>query len=130
MNATWHSATKTTSYEPAFGRKFNWRNHFDHHQRIAYTPEDGATPLGEIDEQRYHTSLAAENLQPPSCEFTFCAPDQIGSTVLGPQPLAPTRGPRLCAYLLQVLASPRTPPVMALVVRNNLGKSFDVYMAC
>ena len=49
MNATWHSAIKTTPYELVFGRKFNWRNHLDHHQRIAYTLEDGATPLGEID---------------------------------------------------------------------------------
>ena len=62
MNATWHSAIKTTLYELVFGRKFNWRNHLDHHQRIAYTPEDEATPLGEIDEQRCHASLAAENL--------------------------------------------------------------------
>ena len=86
MNATWHSAIKTTPYELVFGRKFNWRNHLDDHQRIAYTPEDEATPLEEIYEQRYHTSLAAENLQSPSCEFTFCAPDQIESTELSPLP--------------------------------------------
>ena len=70
------------------------RSHLHHHQRIAYTPGDETTSLGEIGEQRYHAPLAAENLQPPSCEYAFCAPDQIRSTELSPRPLVPTRPPQ------------------------------------
>ena len=50
MNATWHSAIKTTPYELVFGRKFGRQNHLDH-QRVVYTLEDEAVPLEEFDKQ-------------------------------------------------------------------------------
>ena len=55
MNATWHSAIKTTPYDLVFGGKFNLRNHLDHHQRIEYTSEGEAILLEEIDERRQYT---------------------------------------------------------------------------
>jgi len=36
MNATYHRSIKTTPYELAFGRRFNWRNHLSHHSRVTY----------------------------------------------------------------------------------------------
>jgi hypothetical protein len=54
MNATLHGAIKTTPYELVFGRKFNWRNHLSHHQRVIYSPPDEPIPIEEQDAEIYY----------------------------------------------------------------------------
>ena len=71
MNATYHRSIKTTPYELVFGRKFDWRKHLSHHERISYTPPNEDIPLMEQDILREQEE---QQLQPPSGEFTFHVP--------------------------------------------------------